>query len=175
MIKTCPQKTQIKSQPPLILVFKLAEMDKIELAPIGIVKRPELSKEEIKDHNLISELEIKSEYSSGLKGINEFSHVYVIFWMHKMTKSSLIAPFSKDPNMPDVGVFATRAPINPNHIGLSLVEIIEYKENKLRVKGLDAYNGTPILDIKPYPNWPNSKLQVVSSFKIPKWLSKIVE
>ncbi len=150
-------------------------MDKIELSSIGYVKREELSNEEIKNHNLMAELVIKPEYADGLKGIDEFSHVYVIFWMHQMTKSSLNAPFSDNPDMPDVGVFATRAPVNPNHIGLSLVEILDYKQNRLTVKGLDAYNGTPILDIKPYPNWPGSKLQVVSKFRVPDWLSKIVE
>ncbi len=150
-------------------------MDKIELNAIGYVRRPELSNEEIKNYNLVAELEFKADYSDGLLGIEEFSHIYVIFWMHDITMTSLKAPFSESPEMPNVGIFATRAPIHPNHMGLSLVEIIKHEKNKIWVKGLDAYNGTPILDIKPYPDWPDKKLQVVEDFKVPKWLSKIVK
>ncbi len=148
-------------------------MNNIECKIIGYVKRPKLSDEEIKDHSLVSELEILPEFSRGFIGIDEFSHIYVVFWMHGITRTSLNAPFSGSPGMPSIGVFATRAPIHPNPIGLSLVEIVGKEDNRIRVKGLDAIDGTPILDVKPYPYWTDSNLQVVTDFKIPNWLSKI--
>lgn len=148
-------------------------MNKIEIQTIGYIKCPELSNDELKGQNHVSKIEINNALAEGLKGIEEFSHIYIIFWMNKISKTSLKAPFSEDPEKPSVGIFATRAPIHPNPIGLSLVEILKVEKNTIWVKGLDAYNNTPVLDIKPYPYWSDKKLQVVKDFNIPKWLQKI--
>ena len=75
---------------------------------------------------------------------------------------------------PPVGILATRAPIHPNPIGLTLVELINREENALRVRGLDAYDGTPVLDIKPYPDWEAGRLIVVTDFRVPEWLHNII-
>ena len=71
-----------------------------------------------------------------------------------------------------VGIFATRAPIHPNPIGLTLVELVKRETNVLWVKGIDAYDGTPVLDIKPYPDWEHGVCIVVDDYMIPKWLTK---
>jgi len=149
-------------------------MNKIEIKTIGHVKCPDLSNDELKGQNQVSKVEINSAFAGGLKGIEEFSHIYIIFWMDAISKTSLEAPFSDDPEKPSVGIFATRAPIHPNPIGLSLVEIIKVEKNTIWVKGLDAHNDTPVLDIKPYPYWTDKQLQVVTDFNIPEWLEKIV-
>jgi len=71
-----------------------------------------------------------------------------------------------------IGIFATRAPIHPNPIGLTLVELIKREANVLSVRGLDAYDDTPVLDIKPYPDWEHGTCIVIDDFRIPKWLNK---
>ena len=72
-----------------------------------------------------------------------------------------------------MGIFATRAPIRPNPIGLTLVELVRREENVLLVKGLDALDSTPVLDIKPYPYWVKGRWIVVTDYKAPDYLTKI--
>ena len=74
----------------------------------------------------------------------------------------------------DVGILAARSPIHPNPIGLTLVELVKREENALWVRGLDAYDGTPVLDIKPYPDWEQDLL-VVTEFRVPEWLTEILQ
>lgn len=96
----------------------------------------------------ISQIEIFKEFEEGLKDIEGFSHIIVIFWFHKSQEYHLLVRTPWD----DVlhGLFATRSPHRPCPIGLTVVELISREENILRVKGLDAINDTPVLDIKPY-------------------------
>lgn len=78
-----------------------------------------------------------------------------------------------EPDVPNVGIFATRAPVRPNPIGLTLVELVRREGNVLVVKGLDALDGTPVLDIKPYPYWVKGRWIVVTEYKTPAWFGKI--
>ena len=150
----------------------LSPLEKIEIHPIGFVKRSSSDDNE-GDRDLVSKIVLKNEFVEGLDGIEEWSHVYVIFWMHKISDKEkvLVHPGAGR----NVGVFATRAPVRPNPIGLTLVELVKRKENVLWVCGLDALNDTPVLDIKPYPDWERGHLIVVQNFRIPKWLSKITK
>nr|MDO8090571.1 tRNA (N6-threonylcarbamoyladenosine(37)-N6)-methyltransferase TrmO [Candidatus Sigynarchaeota archaeon] len=95
---------------------------------------------------------IKPELEEALQGIEEFSHIIVIFWTHKFsdTPYPLKVHPKRSPDLPLRGVLATRSPIRPNCVGLSTVKLENRKNNILEVKGLDAYNETPVLDIKPY-------------------------
>jgi len=152
-------------------VMKLLPED-IHIKPIGYVER--LSPEEDdRDRSLVSTIVIKSEFAKGLDGIDEWSHIYVIFWLNKISDKDkmLIHPGGEG----NVGIFATRAPIHPNSIGLTLVELVEHRGNVLLVKGLDAFHGTPVLDIKPYPDWEKGRLIVVTDFRVPTWLAKIIK
>jgi len=153
-------------------VVLLSPLEKIEIHPIGFVKRSSSDDNE-RDRDLVSKIVLKNEFVEGLDGIEEWSHVYVIFWMHKISdkEKTLVHP-GRGRN---VGVFATRAPVRPNPIGLTLVELVKHEENVLWVRGLDALNNTPVLDIKPYPDWERGHLIVVQNFRIPKWLSKITK
>jgi len=140
--------------------------------PIGFIKRSS-SNENERDRSLVSRIVLENEFAKGLDGIEEWSHVYVIFWMHEISgKDKVLVHPGGGRN---VGIFATRAPIRPNPIGLTLVELVKHEENVLLVRGLDALNDTPVLDIKPYPDWENGKLLVVNNFRIPKWLAKITK
>lgn len=150
------------------LVMYLPGSQKIEMTPIGLVKRSS-PRENEKDRNLVSKIVFRKKFARGLASIENWSHVYVIFWMHKVSNKEkvLIHPREK------VGIFATRAPIRPNPVGLTLVEVVKREKNVLWVRGLDALNGTPVLDIKPYPDWEKGHWLVVTSFRTPTWLSNI--
>jgi tRNA-Thr(GGU) m(6)t(6)A37 methyltransferase TsaA len=93
-------------------------------------------------------LEILPEYAAGLQDIDGFSHLYVLWVFHKSEGFELVStpPCDDRPH----GVFGSRAPSRPNPIGLSVVELLGREGPRLRVKGVDMLDGTPILDIKPY-------------------------
>ena len=150
----------------------LSTSQKIEIDPIGFVKRSSTHENE-RDRSLVSKIVLKKEFTKGLDGIEDWSHIYVIFWMHKISdkEKMLIHPGGGK----NVGILATRTPIHPNPIGLTLVELVKREENVLWVRGLDALNDTPVLYIKPYPDRENGKLLVVNNFRTPKWLSKITK
>jgi tRNA-Thr(GGU) m(6)t(6)A37 methyltransferase TsaA len=92
--------------------------------------------------------EIFPEFAAGLRDLEGFSHIYLIYHFHQSAQVKLIVkPFLQDIER---GVFATRAPCRPNAIGLSVVELLGCEENILHLDGLDILDGTPLLDIKPY-------------------------
>jgi tRNA-Thr(GGU) m(6)t(6)A37 methyltransferase TsaA len=110
---------------------------RIEVCPIGVVHR-QGSDEDINDRNLVSRIAIDKEYADGLAGIEDWSHLYVIFWMDRISeeKKTLLC-LGSEHDMPTVGIFATRAPVRPNPVGLTLVELVRREGNILVVKGLD--------------------------------------
>ncbi len=119
--------------------------------PIGVVHSPYKCLSEAPYQGSggdVSEIEIFSEYDRGLKDVEGFSHLIVLYWFHQSKGYSNLVntPWDTVPH----GVFATRSPRRPNPIGFSVVELLERKENLLYVKGLDAIEKTPVLDIKPY-------------------------
>ncbi|MFB0565187.1 MAG: tRNA (N6-threonylcarbamoyladenosine(37)-N6)-methyltransferase TrmO [Candidatus Aminicenantaceae bacterium] len=125
--------------------------------PIGIVHSPFKKKEDIKTERFADprgfesvegELEIFKEYEAGLKDVEGFSHIIVLFVFHQSEGYKLhTKPFLDDKLR---GVFSTRSPNRPNPVGLTVVSIKEIKGNILRVKGIDMIEGTPVLDIKPF-------------------------
>ena len=93
-------------------------------------------------------VELFPEFLDGLRDLNEFSHIYLIYHFHKAQQAKLVVkPYLQDV---DHGVFATRAPCRPNPIGLSVVELLGIEDNVLHLDGVDILDGTPLLDIKPY-------------------------
>ena len=93
-------------------------------------------------------VEIFPEYSEGLRDLDGFSYIYLLYYFHKTRFEKLsVMPFLDDAFR---GVFATRAPSRPNHIGFSLVKLIKIEENALHIEDVDILDGTPLLDIKPY-------------------------
>ncbi len=98
--------------------------------------------------NTEGEVVVENRYEEGLQDIEGFSHIYLIYSFHRAERIEMkVIPFMD--SIPR-GVFATRSPLRPNHIGLSLVELIERKGNVLRIRGVDVLDNTPLLDIKPY-------------------------
>jgi len=99
-------------------------------------------------HDYTGKAEIFPEFADGLRDLEGFSHIYVIYHLHQAGPARLVVkPFLQDIER---GVFATRSPVRPNPIGLSIVELIRREGNILYLKGVDMLDGTPILDIKPY-------------------------
>ncbi len=93
-------------------------------------------------------IEVFPEYVEGLKDIEAFSHLYLIYYLHKANEVHLqVEPFLDDQLH---GVFATRHPFRPNHIGLSIVQLLSCQGNRLEIAGVDMFDQTPLLDIKPY-------------------------
>jgi tRNA-Thr(GGU) m(6)t(6)A37 methyltransferase TsaA len=141
-------------------------LQRIFVKTIGFV-RNELTESEVRDRNCDSDVVIYKEYEAGLEGIEDFSHLNVIFWMDRIRRSErklLKARPRGHQNMPMLGIFATRSPHRPNPIGLTLVKLVERRGNILRVNGLDALNDTPILDLKPYDKWDSAE-----HMKVPRW------
>jgi len=123
---------------------------KLELKPIGIVHSPYKNRYEAPPQGgeKVSEIVVLDENERGLKDVEGFSHLHIFYCLHKSRGYSLSVktPWDSEPH----GLFATRSPHRPNPIGYSVVELIKRKEKTLKVKGLDAIEGTPIVDIKPY-------------------------
>ena len=142
----------------------------IEMNPIGFVSRTSPTENE-RDRSFIARIILEEHLGPALDGIEEWSHIYVIFWLDKAI-SSVESGFYRHSS--GIGIFAARSPIHPNPIGLTLVELIKRDGNVLWVRGLDALHGTPVIDIKPYPDWERGKLIVVTDYKIPGWLKKII-
>ncbi len=121
---------------------------------IGYVRSPYKQTAEIPKglgakHDAEGVLEILPEFAPGLADIEGFSHLFVIWVFDKSTDFDLIARPPSDDGRPH-GVFATRSPRRPNPIGLTTVELLGRDGPKLRVRGVDMLDGTPVLDIKPY-------------------------
>jgi tRNA-Thr(GGU) m(6)t(6)A37 methyltransferase TsaA len=113
----------------------------------------------------ISKIEISKEYEGGLKDIEGFTHLHVLYWLHKSKGFSLLVTTPWDTI--SHGLFTTRSPHRPNPIGHAVVELVEQKDNILSVRGLDAIDGTPVMDIKPYIKKLDVKTDVISG-----WIEK---
>jgi tRNA-Thr(GGU) m(6)t(6)A37 methyltransferase TsaA len=91
---------------------------------------------------------IEEQYVVGLQDLEGFTHIYLMYFFHAATRTALqVKPFMDTQTR---GVFATRSPLRPNHIGLSIVRLNKIEGNKLFICDIDILNNTPLLDIKPY-------------------------
>ena len=121
--------------------------------PIGVIKTPFTEKDSMPIQTkgglgIEGRVEVFNEYSEGLKDLEGFSHIILFYCFHKSQGFHLLVkPFLEEI---EHGVFATRAPRRPNQIGISIVKLIDIKENILTIENVDILNETPLLDIKPY-------------------------
>lgn len=154
------------------------EDSKIEFEPIGVV-RTKLSSDAVREswpNGIEAEIEVFDNYIEALDGIDAFSHLIILFYMHETTEAQrkilkarprrFIKYGLRLEDLPLVGVFCLDSPHRPNPLGLTIVRLLGRKGSILRVGGLDAFDSTPVLDIKPYtpdrrktqlelPNWFN--------------------
>ena len=154
----------------MLFYVVLEFMNKIIMHQIGIIHSPYREKNDIpiqgrfKD-NVEAWVELKEKYVKGLKDLDKFSHAIILYYFHKSDKETIEGkPFLEEV---EHGIFAIRSPNRPNHIGFSVVKIKHIKENKLYFTQVDMIDGTPVLDIKPYVKYFDSRENVVSG-----WLDK---
>jgi len=144
--------------------------NKIYVEPVGFVKTEAVGKQ-VRDKKVISQIIFREELTEALEGVKEFSNLFVLFWLHKIegTERDImkVRPRGRS-DMPLIGIFATRTPHRPNPIGLTRVKLLKVERNVVTVQGLDAFNGTPILDIKPFDNWDTTE-----DFKVAEWWMKL--
>ena len=127
--------------------------NQILVRPIGIIHSPHKDIEGVpiqpnSAKGIKGEIEIYNEFKDGLKDLERFSHIYLLYHFHKSTDFSLLVKPFLDVKMH--GVFATRAPKRPNGIGISVLKLISIIDNRITVENVDILDGTPVLDIKPY-------------------------
>lgn len=125
----------------------------LTLHPIGIIHSPFPTKEETPIQGVLrpdakGTVEVFPEFAEGLKDLETFSHVILLYQFDQAGEVRLIRPTFLD-DQPH-GVFATRHPCRPNGIGLTVVKLLTCSQNLLEVSGIDVLDGTPLLDIKPY-------------------------
>jgi tRNA-Thr(GGU) m(6)t(6)A37 methyltransferase TsaA len=124
--------------------------ENMNLKPIGIIHSPYKNRKECppQGREEVCWIEIFDQYAEGLKDVDGFSHLILLYWLHSAKDYSLLVKTPWESELH--GVFATRSPNRPNALGFSVVELIERNDNRLKVKGLDALEGTLLIDIKPY-------------------------
>lgn len=120
--------------------------------------------------DILTEIVIDKRYAKGLDGLEDYSHIIVVYWMDKEDECHLKHHPQGREDIPFVGIFACRCPQRPNRIAISTVKLVKRLGNSITVKGLDIVNGTPILDIKPY----TPQYDKVSKAKVPNWVNKLV-
>jgi len=148
----------------------MSSQQEIVLKPIGVVRTTAIG-DEVRDKTRTSQIVIRSELAEALDGVDGFSHLFVLFLLHETSESQRktlkVHPRGRK-DMPLLGVFATRTMLRPNPVGLTLVELVKVEGNVLTVRGLDAFNGTPVLDIKPYDPWDTAE-----TAKVPEWWTQL--
>jgi len=148
----------------------MSSLSKICLEPVGFVQTKAVG-QEVRDKNIVSRIVFREELTEALEGIKEFSHIFVLFWLHEMSDEDRrvikVRPRGRR-DMPLLGIFATRTPHRPNPIGLTRVKLLKVERNVVSVKGLDAFDGTPVLDIKPFDSWDTTK-----EVRVPEWWMKL--
>jgi tRNA-Thr(GGU) m(6)t(6)A37 methyltransferase TsaA len=143
----------------------------MDLRPIGFVRNDITEPKDRDWGSITSEIVLDQNFEEALSELAEFSHISVVYWMHKTTPAQRLTKKvhpKANKDLPLVGVFATCSPARPNPIGVTTVKLLEHRGNVLKVIGLDAIDGTPVLDIKPYMPLPAS----YANAKTPGWITR---
>ena len=139
----------------------------MSIRPIGVVRNGVRDPRPTGWESVRSDVILRDELTDLLEGIDSYSHIIVVFAFHRVPESELrerVRPRGAA-RVPEQGVLATRSQLRPSPIGLSVVRLLKRRRNILRVEGLDAIDGTPVLDIKPYfPNY-----DAVPDAGMPEW------
>lgn len=123
----------------------------IEVQPIGVVRGPDSDSAAVRGAERVLIIEVYPEYEQALTGIEELNEIQVLYWMHKVDESMrkvLMTHPQGDTSLPRRGVFVLRSPMRPNPIGSSTVRLLRREGNRLFVAGLDAFVGSPVIDVK---------------------------
>ena len=147
---------------------------KIEFTAIGTVRNTIVNKKDTNWGNDVSQIVIDEKYEKGLIGLSDFSHIIVVYFLDKalfnMDEHLVRRPQNRE-DMPMIGILSQRAKDRPNPIGITSCELVAVNNNIVSVKGLDAIDGTPILDIKPYYPMYDCRNDAV----VPEWVRRLME
>jgi tRNA-Thr(GGU) m(6)t(6)A37 methyltransferase TsaA len=149
-------------------------MRDVTLTVIGTVRNGRASAADQGWGSVVSTLEIAREFAAGLEGLEAFSHVIVLFYMHldpDAEPATLVRRPRGRADMPALGVFAQRGRMRPNPVGITCCEIVRVEPGALVVRGLDAVEGTPVLDLKPY--FPVFDRR--DGARVPDWVNRLME
>ena len=149
-------------------------MNEITLKPIGFVSSPVTDRMDANWGDITSKIVLNPEIIGALSGLENFSHAIIVTYLHE-------AHYEKDKHlqrrprnlatMPLTGILAQRAKNRPNPIGITAVKILNVNSDSLEIRGLDAINGTPVLDIKPYyPHYDK-----VNDSTVPEWVDRLMK
>lgn len=141
---------------------------------VGVVRSPVSAEVDEGWGDITAEIHMMPEYAAGLSGLNEFSHALIISALHKGSfrhERHVVRRPRGRADLPAVGIFAQRARHRPNPLAISAVEIVAVRPGVLVVKGLDAVDGTPVLDIKPYV----PSFDARGSVRTPGWMDEIMK
>lgn len=148
-------------------------MSEITISPIGYVRNDVTAKKHVAWGEDISTIVLEERYAPGLEGLDGFSHAIVLFYLDQaryVHERHLRRRPQNREDMPQVGIFAQRCKDRPNQIGVTSVEVMSAADGKLVVRGLDAVDGTPVLDIKPY--FPAYDRRDATT---PEWVDRLME
>jgi len=131
-----------------------------QVFPVGVIRKTEYA----------TWIEIFEPYCDALLGLEGFSHIQVLFWFHEndtadRRKTLKVHP-RKDKKIPLTGVFATHSPLRPNLIGLTLCKIKSIRDRRIEIEGIDAFDETPVIDVKCYIPHPVAE----SDVRLPAWV-----
>ncbi|MGB8955357.1 MAG: tRNA (N6-threonylcarbamoyladenosine(37)-N6)-methyltransferase TrmO [Tumebacillaceae bacterium] len=146
----------------------------LQVKAIGTVHSPVTEGVDDNWGSVVSEIEVDDWLAPGLQGLEEFSHLTVVFYMHESSfsrASDLVRRPQGREDMPMLGIFCQRAKHRPNPIGITAVKLLAVEGNRLHVQGLDAIDGTPVLDIKPY--FPPFDRR--DDATTPEWVGRLME
>ena len=145
----------------------------MEVVIIGEVKSPVTEAVDMNWGAVISEIVLKPEFAPGLLGLGDFSHAMILTFLHEakyVPEVHLRRHPQERQDMPFFGIFAQRARHRPNRIGVTACEIVEVTEGSVKVRALDAINGTPVIDVKPYVPVYDRK-----DATIPEWMENMMK
>ena len=134
--------------------------ESFQIYPVGVVSKKEES----------TRIEIFEPYGDALLGLEDFSHIQVFFWFHEndtadRRKTLRVHP-RKDKKIPLTGVFGTHSPLRPNLIGITICKIKSMRNRRIEIEDIDAFDGTPVIDIKCYIPGSTSE----SDVRVPDWV-----
>jgi tRNA-Thr(GGU) m(6)t(6)A37 methyltransferase TsaA len=146
----------------------------VSVRPIAVVRNNVFDPRPDGWEEVRSDLIFREELMPALDGIEEYSHVIVVFHFHRVPEAErgvLMLHPRGDTSLPEQGVFATRSQLRPSAVGVAVVPVVQRRRNILRVRGLDAIDGSPVLDIKPYlPPYDS-----VPGATMPEWVTRLFE
>ena len=144
----------------ILITCSTIRADAYEIYPIGFINR----------QGDLTTIEVDQHYEDALLGLDEFSHVLVCYWFHENDtpdQREILTVYPRgNPQNSLHGVFATRSPIRPNLIGISICEILSIKDNIIHIDTIDAFDGSPVIDLKPYIPTIDS----ITDVQVPEWV-----